>query len=147
MIAPACPSHAGHRFPAEVIGPAVRLYFRFLLQPAQCGWDPRRLRRAGQHEAVRQWALKFGQGLADQIRRRLPRAGGTWHLDEVAATMAGWPMRPASAAGSEVLFITGDAENAVVGNGRLDRLCNLISGNSAWMGSRIPVIEGDVDAI
>jgi hypothetical protein len=27
------------------------------------------------------------------------------------------------------------------------RLCNLISGNSDWAGSRIPVVEGDVDAI
>ena len=35
------------------------------------------------HEAVRQWALKFGQGFANEIRRRLPRAGDKWHLDEV----------------------------------------------------------------
>ena len=41
------------------------------------------------HETVRQWALKFGQELANQIRRRLPRAGDKWHLDEVAIKISG----------------------------------------------------------
>jgi putative transposase len=35
------------------------------------------------HETVRQWALKFGQSFANQIRRRLPTAGDKWHFDEV----------------------------------------------------------------
>jgi putative transposase len=38
---------------------------------------------------VRQWALKFGQAFANEIRRRLPRAGDKWHLDEVVITIAG----------------------------------------------------------
>src|SRR4051812_49836260 len=41
------------------------------------------------HETVRQWALKFGQGFANGIRRRLPRPGDEWHLDEVQITIAG----------------------------------------------------------
>ena len=41
------------------------------------------------HETVRQWALKFGQPFANQIRRRLPRVGDKWHLDEVALKIAG----------------------------------------------------------
>jgi len=41
------------------------------------------------HETVRQWALKFGQAFANQIRRRLPAAGDKWHLDEVVLTIAG----------------------------------------------------------
>ena len=41
------------------------------------------------HETVRQWGFKFGQSFANQIRRRLPRAGDTWHLDEVAVKIAG----------------------------------------------------------
>ena len=41
------------------------------------------------HETVRQWALKFGQGFANQIRRRLPAAGDKWHLAEVVLTIAG----------------------------------------------------------
>src|SRR3954463_12117255 len=31
----------------------------------------------------------LGQSVATQIRRRLPRAGDTWHLDEVAVKIAG----------------------------------------------------------
>jgi putative transposase len=41
------------------------------------------------HETIRQWARKFGQNIANQIRRRLPRAGEKWHLDEVAIKIAG----------------------------------------------------------
>jgi len=41
------------------------------------------------HETVRQWALKFGQEFANQIRRRLPVSGDKWHLDEVVLTIAG----------------------------------------------------------
>ena len=48
------------------------------------------------HETIRQWALKFGQEFASRIRRRLPRAGDKWHLDEVVIKIAGvkhWPWR------------------------------------------------------
>jgi putative transposase len=38
---------------------------------------------------VRQWGLKFGQDVANQIRRRLPSAGDKWHLDEVAVRISG----------------------------------------------------------
>lgn len=45
------------------------------------------------HETIRQWALKFGQTSANQIRRRLPRAGGragdNWHPDEVVIKVTG----------------------------------------------------------
>src|SRR5215212_4750412 len=41
------------------------------------------------HETVRQWARKFGQACGNQIRRRLPRAGDKWHLDEVEVKIAG----------------------------------------------------------
>ena len=41
------------------------------------------------HETVRQWALKFGQPFANQVRRRLPRVGDKWHLDEVVLKIAG----------------------------------------------------------
>jgi len=41
------------------------------------------------YETVRQWAMKFGQGFAHQIRRRLPAPGDKWHLDEVVISIAG----------------------------------------------------------
>ncbi|MFD0297651.1 IS6 family transposase, partial [Streptomyces sp. NPDC127118] len=35
------------------------------------------------HETVRRWCLKFGQAYAAGRRRRQPRPGDKWHLDEV----------------------------------------------------------------
>ena len=81
--------YAGHRFPAEVISHAVWLYFRF---PLSLRMVEEMLAARGiiiSHETVRQWALKFGQTFANQIRRRLPCAGDKWHLDEVAIKIAG----------------------------------------------------------
>jgi putative transposase len=34
------------------------------------------------HETVRQWCATFGQTYANQLRRRRPRPGDKWHLDE-----------------------------------------------------------------
>ena len=89
MTTPACPSYAGYRFPAEVISHAVWLYFRF---PLSLRMVDELLAARGiivSHETVRQWALKFGQAFANQVRRRLPAAGDKWHLDEVVLTIAG----------------------------------------------------------
>src|SRR5215212_8438091 len=89
MATPTFPSYAGYRFPAEVISHAVWLYFRF---PLSLRMVDELLAARGigvSHETVRQWARKFGQAFANQIRRRLPRAGDKWHLDEVEVKIAG----------------------------------------------------------
>src|SRR6187455_3074313 len=89
MTTPVCPRYAGHRFPPEIISHAVWLYFRF---PLSLRMVEEMLAARGilvSHETVRQWALKFGQAFANQIRRRLPRAGDKWHLDEVVISIAG----------------------------------------------------------
>jgi putative transposase len=41
------------------------------------------------YEAIRQWGLKCGREFADRIRRRAPRRGDKWYLDEVVITIAG----------------------------------------------------------
>src|SRR3954447_15620655 len=41
------------------------------------------------HETVRQWARKFGQSFANQIRRKLPDPGEKWYLDEVCLMIRG----------------------------------------------------------
>jgi putative transposase len=41
------------------------------------------------YEAVRYWCRKFGQVYAKQLRRRRPRPGDKWHLDEVFLTIRG----------------------------------------------------------
>ena len=35
------------------------------------------------YETIREWRLKFGQTYANGLRRRSPRPGDRWHLDEV----------------------------------------------------------------
>src|SRR5262249_4131805 len=89
MTTPARARYTGYRFPAEIIGHAVWLYFRF---PLGLRMVEELLAARGiivSHETVRQWAHKFGQQFASQIRRRLPRAGDKWHLDEVVLKICG----------------------------------------------------------
>ena len=38
------------------------------------------------YETIRAWCAKFGQDYANQLRRRRPRPGDKWHLDEVFVT-------------------------------------------------------------
>ena len=89
MTTPVRARYAGYRFPAEIIGHAVWLYFRF---PLGLRMVEELLAARGiivSHETVRQWARKFGQRFANHIRRRLPRAGDKWHLDEVVLKISG----------------------------------------------------------
>ena len=85
MTTPARPSYAGYRFPAEVISHAVWLYFRF---PLSLRMVDELLAARGivvSHETVRQWARKFGQAFANQVRRRLPRAAA-WCMDRLVGS-------------------------------------------------------------
>jgi putative transposase len=41
------------------------------------------------YEAICHWCRKFGQSYANQLRRRRPRPGDKWHLDEVFLTIKG----------------------------------------------------------
>jgi putative transposase len=83
------PLYAGYRHPAQIIGYAVWLYFRF---PLSLRMVEEMLAARGisvTYEAIRQWGLKFGREFADRIRRRAPRRGDKWYLDEVVITIAG----------------------------------------------------------
>jgi putative transposase len=78
------PLYRRHRFPAEVIGHAVWLYFRF---PLSLRMVEVLLAARGiivSHQSVRLWAEKFGRHFANDIRKRSAgRLGDKWHLDEV----------------------------------------------------------------
>ena len=79
--------YAGHRFPPELISYTVWLYFRF---PLSLRMVEGMLAFRGievSHETIRQWGLK--QEFANIVRRRLPRPGDKWHLDEVVLKIAG----------------------------------------------------------
>jgi len=83
------PSYKGFRFPAEIIGHCVWLYYRFPLSFREI--EEMMLQRGiiVSHETVRQWCAKFGQTYANGLRRRRPRPGDKWHLDEVFITING----------------------------------------------------------
>jgi putative transposase len=89
MTTPRDPLYAGYRYPAELISYAVWLYFRF---PLSLRMVEEMLAARGisvTYETIRQWGLKFGREFANRIRRRAPRRGDKWHLDEVVITIAG----------------------------------------------------------
>jgi putative transposase len=83
------PSYKGFRFPVEIISHCVWLYHRFPLSFREV--EEMMLERGVvvSHETVRQWCAKFGQTYANQLRRRRPRPGDTWHLDEVFIKIGG----------------------------------------------------------
>src|SRR3954465_12965715 len=117
MTPPITPSYAGHRFPPEVISHAVWLYFRF---PLGLRMVEELLAARGitvSHETVRQWGLKFGQAFANEIRRRLPRPGDKWHLDEVEIKIAGekhWLWRGGAPDGTRPAARGGDQDGTVL---------------------------------
>ncbi|MDK1348881.1 IS6 family transposase [Streptomyces sp. 378] len=76
-------SYKGHRYPVEVISHCVGLYFRFPLSFREV--EELMLERGivVSYETIRRWCAKFGQAYANALRRRQPRPGDKWHLDEV----------------------------------------------------------------
>jgi putative transposase len=76
-------SYKGHRYPVEVISHCVWLYFRFPLSFREV--EELMLERgiAVSYETIRRWCGKFGQTYACALRRRQPKPGDKWHLDEV----------------------------------------------------------------
>ncbi|MFF2518904.1 IS6 family transposase [Streptomyces sp. NPDC058086] len=79
----ASPSYRGHRYPVEVISHCVWLYHRFPLSFREV--EELLLQRGVivSYETIRRWCAKFGQAYANGLRRRRPRPGDKWHLDEV----------------------------------------------------------------
>jgi len=82
-VSSASPSYKGHRYPVEIISHCVWLYFRFPLSFREVEELMFERGVLVSYETVRRWCLKFGQGYANSLRRRRPRPGDTWHLDEV----------------------------------------------------------------
>jgi putative transposase len=72
-----------HRFPSEIISHCVWLYFRFALSFRDVEEMLAMRGVALTYETVREWCLKFGQTYANGLRRKSPRPGDRWHLDEV----------------------------------------------------------------
>ena len=82
-------SYKGFRFPPEIISHCVWLYHRFPLSFRDV--QELMLERGVDvsYETIRAWCDRFGQQYANQLRRRGPRPGDKWHLDEVFVQING----------------------------------------------------------
>ena len=78
-----------NRFPAEIICHAVWLYHVFSLSLRDVELILAERGVLLSYETIRRWCRKFGQGFANSLRRRRPRPGDKWHLDEVFVRIQG----------------------------------------------------------
>jgi transposase-like protein len=82
-------TYKGYRYRIEIIGHAVWLYHRFALSLR----DVEELMLARgvvvTYETIRSWCARFGPDYANKLRRRRPRPGDKWHLDEVFVKING----------------------------------------------------------
>jgi len=85
----AAPTYAGDRFPAEVSAHAVWRYCRFALRYRDVEELPAERGVLVTYESIRCWSRKFGQTDAHELRRRRPRPGDKWPLDEVFISISG----------------------------------------------------------
>ena len=81
--------HHRHRFPAEIIAHAVWLYHVFSLSLRDVELILAERGVLVTYETGRRWCQKFGQSFASSLRRRRPRPGDKWHLDEVFVRIRG----------------------------------------------------------
>ncbi len=81
--------YRGFRYPAEVIQHAVWLYqcFSLSLRDVELILAARGV--AVSYETVREWGLRFGRLFANELKRRRPRPGGEWFMDEVFIRIRG----------------------------------------------------------
>jgi putative transposase len=85
-------SYARHQFAPAVIQHAVWLYLRFTPSYRDVGDLLAERGLEVSHETVRRWGLKFGPAFARRLRQRRPKPSPRWHLDEMAARIAGEQM-------------------------------------------------------
>jgi putative transposase len=78
-----------HRFAAEIISHAVWLYHVFSLSLRDVELLLAERGVVVSYETVRRWCQKFGETFTDRLRRRRPRPGDKWHLDEVFIRIQG----------------------------------------------------------
>ena len=81
--------YKGHRYPVEIISHCLWLYHRFPLSVREVEEMMRARGVLVTYETIHQWCRKVGQTFANQLRRRRPRSGDKWHLDEVFIKIKG----------------------------------------------------------
>src|SRR6201999_3448081 len=81
--------YRGFRFPAEIIEHAVWLYHCFSLSLRDVELILAARGVVVSYESIREWGLRFGQLFANALKRRRPRPGDKWHMDEVFVQIRG----------------------------------------------------------
>lgn len=81
----------GHRFPTVVISCAVRWHFRFSLSLRDVEELLHERGVVVTYETIRCWGDSFGAGFAQCAKDARRKAGRTWHLDKMFATLRGEP--------------------------------------------------------
>ena len=81
--------YRGFRFPAEIISEAVWLYhcFSLSLREVELMLAARGIEVS--YETIREWGLRFGRDFANTLKRRRPKPGDKWFLDEVFIRIRG----------------------------------------------------------
>ena len=81
--------YRGFRFPAEIINQAVWLYHCFSLSLREVELILAARGIVVSYETIREWSLRFGRTYATTLKRRRPRPGDKWFLDEVFVRIRG----------------------------------------------------------
>ena len=81
--------YRGFRFPAEVIEHAVWLYHCFSLSLRDVELILAARGIVVSYESIREWSLRFARLFANKLKRRRPRPGDKWHMDEVFIRIRG----------------------------------------------------------
>ena len=81
--------YRGFRFPAEIINQAVWLYHCFSLSLREVELILAARGVVVSYETIREWGLRFGCAYAKTLKRRRPRPGDKWFLDEVFVRIGG----------------------------------------------------------
>jgi len=81
--------YRGFRYPAEVIQHAVWLYHCFSLSLRDVELILAARGIVVSYESIREWGLRFGRLFANELKRRRPRPGDKWFMDEVFIRIRG----------------------------------------------------------
>ncbi len=81
--------YKGHRYPKEIISYTVWLYHRFMLSLRDVSEILAQRGMVVTYESIREWGNKFGSLYATEIKKRRPRRGDKWHMDEMCLVMNG----------------------------------------------------------
>ena len=79
----------GFRHPAEVIRHAMWLCHCFSLSLRDVETILAARGVVVSYETIREWGLRFGRQFANELKRRQPRPGDKWHMDEVFIRVGG----------------------------------------------------------